>query len=209
MLPAHLCLLILCFLRREIFCNGKLRRWSTSLLQKIFNIFMNIWWQHACKFSAFVYTVKNSNRLFCLFIGQLHVLTTQDVQALRVIFTNSFLSSLHTDIKRFLSLFFLNSGEEYLLFFRAHDVELNHEPPLLTSSLYRQNDTNLLPQKIFVWAQFEIKKFLTRALYLCACLLPSSGPYLTMVEKMMVSLISYAHSVHDLSVAALTRVLED
>jgi hypothetical protein len=93
-------------------------------------------------------------------------------------------------------------------------VELNHEPPLLTSSLYRQNDTNLLPQKIFVRAQFEIKKFLNRAAYLCACLLPSSGPYLTMVEKMMVSLISYTHSVDDLSVAArvqlsAAQVLED
>jgi hypothetical protein len=102
----------------------------------------------------------------------LRTLTTQDVPALRVIFTNSFLSSLHTDIKRFLSLFFLNSGEEYLLFFRAHDVELNHEPPLLTSSLYRQNDTNLLLQKIFVRAQFEIKKFPTRAL-LSVCMFAS------------------------------------
>ncbi len=142
------------------------------------------------------------------------MLTTQDVQALRVIFTNSFLPSLHRDINRFLALFFPDSGDEYLLFFRAHDVELNHESHLLTSSLYRQNDTNLLPQKIFVRAQCEIKKLLTRAAYLCAWLLPSSGPYLTMVEKMMVSLISYTHSIHDFSVAEVTQgwsvqVLED
>jgi hypothetical protein len=144
----------------------------------------------------------------------LYLLTTQVVQALRVIFTNSFLSSLHRGIRRFLALFFLNSGGEYLVFFRVQGVELNHEPPLLTSSLYRQNDTNLLPQKIFVRAQFEIKKFLNRVAYLCAWLLPSSGPYLTMVEKMMVSLISYTHSVDDLSVAArvqlsAAQVLED